>query len=139
MKRFLLTVCVLMLAVPAFADEAEAIQYMNQSQGFAGINRSLPQSSSFKKLEKNTKFTAPAKDSEVDEYSKFDKDGWRIEEDVKPVNTEKKVIKSLKDSDGQPKTTPSNTPMTYDKFPQNYGNGDSMMMQNIMMPMGGMF
>ena len=138
MKRFLLLLCLIILAIPAFADEQETIKYMNQSQGFAGFNRSLPQTNSYKKLEKNTKYTAPAK-NEDDEYSKYDKDGYRIEEDYKPVSTEKKVIKSLKDSDGQTKPASERTPMTYDKFPQNYGNGDSMMMQNLIMPMGGMF
>lgn len=136
MKRFLLTFCVVMLAIPAFADNSEAVQYMNQSQGFSGFNRSLPQSSSFKNLEKNNKFTAPAV-SEDEDYSDYDKDGYRIEND-EPVKTEKKVIKSLKDSNGQVKTNPQSTPMTYDKFPQNYGNGDTMIMQNMMMPMGNM-
>lgn len=136
MKRFLLTLCAIMLAIPAFADNSSAIQYMNQSQGFSGFNRSLPQANAFKNLEKNTKFTTSSP-AEEDEYSEYDKDGYRIEVD-EPVKTEKKVIKSLKDSDGQVKPVQRNTPMTYDKFPQNYGNGDSMMMQNMMMPMGNM-
>lgn len=134
MRKILLAVCIIMLAVPAFADNNANIEYMNQSQGFSGFNRSLPQEKSFKNLEKNTKFTAPSND---DEYSDYDQYGYKIEDD-EPVKTEKKVIKSLKDSDGQTKPTPQSTPMTYDKFPQNYGNGDSMMMQNMMMPMGNM-
>lgn len=136
MKRFLLAICLVMLAIPAFADNDANIEYMNQSQKFSGFNKSLPQSGSFKNLEKNTKFTAPSDD----EYSEYDKDGFKIDDD-EPVITEKKVIKSRKDSDGQAKTNtgePKSTPMTYDKFPQNYGNGDSMMMQNLMMPMGNM-
>lgn len=136
MKKFLFLICMITIAMPAFADNSDAIQYMNQSQGFSGFNRSLPQSGSFKNLEKNTKFTAPETE-EDEEFSHYDKDGYRIEDDEAPVKTEKKVIKSLKDSNGQIKT-PQSTPMTYDKFPQNYGNGDSMMMQNMMMPMGNM-
>lgn len=135
MKKFLFLICMITIAIPAFADNSDAIQYMNQSQGFSGFNRSLPQSGSFKNLEKNTKFTAT--ETEENEYSHYDKDGYRIEEDDIPAKTEKKVIKTLKDSNGQVKA-PQNTPMTYDKFPQNYGNGDSMMMQNMMMPIGNM-
>ena len=136
MKKFLLTICIVMLTVPAFADNDANIEYMNQSQSFSGFNKSLPQSSSFKNLEKNTKFTAPSND----EYSEYDNDGYKIEDD-KPVVIEKKVIKTKKNSDGQAKINTEDsksTPMTYDKFPQNYGNGDSMMMQNMMMPMGNM-
>lgn len=135
MKKFLFLICMIAIAAPAFADNSDTIKYMNQSQGFSGFNHSLPQSGSFKNLEKNTKFTAPK--TEDDEYSEYDKDGYRIEEDYTPAKTEKKVIKTLKDSNGQVKA-PQSTPMTYDQFPQNYGNGDSMMMQNMMMPMGNM-
>lgn len=135
MKKFLVAVCLIMLITPAFADNNANIEYMNQSQGFSGFNRSLPQANSFKNLEKNTKFTAPANNNEED-YSDYDEYGYKIEKD-EPVKTGKKVIKSLQDSDGKPKTEQS-TPMTYDQFPQNYGNGDSMMMQNMMMPMGNM-
>ena len=134
MKKFLMAVCMIILAVPAFANNDANIEYMNQSQGFSGFNRSLPQENSFKNLEKNTKFTAP---SNNDEYADYDEYGYKIDND-EPIKSGKKVIKSLKDSDGQPKTAPQSTPMTYDKFPQNYGNGDSMMMQNMMMPMGNM-
>jgi len=134
MKKILLAICVILLASPAFAENSETIKYMNQSQGFAGFNRSLPQANSYKNLERNTKYTAPAQQTaEDDELSKYDKDGWRIEED-KPVKTEKKVIKSI--NDGKPRTLPSDVPMTYDKFPQNYGNGDSIMLPNMLMPMG---
>lgn len=134
MRKILMAVCIIILAVPAFANNDANIEYMNQSQGFSGFNHSLPQGKSFKNLEKNTKFTAPA---DTDEYADYDEYGYKIDKD-EPVKTGKKVIKSLKDSDGQPKTEPQSTPMTYDKFPQNYGNGDSMMMQNMMMPMGNM-
>lgn len=131
MKKIILAVCVIFLASPAFAENSETVKYMNQSQGFAGFNRSLPQANSYKNLEKNTKYTAsPAED---DELSKYDKDGWRIEED-KPIKMEKKVIKSI--NDGKDRTKPSDVPMTYDKFPQNYGNGDSIMLPNMLMPMG---
>lgn len=150
MRRFLLSVCVLMLAVPAFADNSDAVKYMNQSQGFAGFNKSLPQANSFKNLEKNVKYEAPAvqteeiaKPADYDDYSDYDKDGYRIQKDeviLKPTgNGEKKVIKTLKDYEGKAKTNPADVPMTYEKFPQNYGNGDTMMMQRMMMPMGGMF
>lgn len=139
MKRFLLAVCLVVFAVPAFADNDANIEYMNQSQSFSGFNKSLPQSNSFKNLEKNTKFTAPP---EENDYSDYDKDGFKIEDD-EPVKTEKKVIKSRQTSDGQAVQNANtkdahSTPMTYEQFPQNYGNGDSMMMQNMMMPMGNM-
>lgn len=136
MKKTLLLLCIIMFGIPALADNNQNIQYMNQSQGFSGFNRSLPQSGSFKNLEKNTKITAPALPEDED-YSRYDEDGYLIEDD-KPVKTEKKVIKTLKDSSNQAKTAPKDAPMTYDKFPQNYGNGDTMMMQNLMMPMGNM-
>lgn len=135
MKKSLLLLCIIMFGIPALADNNQTIQYMNQSQGFSGFNRSLPQSGSFKNLEKNTKITAPALPEDED-YSQYDKDGYLIEDD-KPIKTEKKVIKTLKDSSNQAKSAPKDAPMTYDKFPQNYGNGDTMM-QNLMMPMGNM-
>lgn len=133
MKKTLLALCIILLASPAFSENSETVKYMNQSQGFAGFNRSLPQANSYKNLERNTKYTAAQEETVDDELSKYDKDGWRIEED-KPVKTEKKVIKSI--NDGRARTSPSDVPMTYDKFPQNYGNGDSIMLPNMLMPMG---
>lgn len=139
MKKFLMMICVITLALPAFADNSETIKYMNQSQGFSGFNRELPKQESYMNFQRNTKITAPSRIN--DEYSDYDEYGYRIEEDIKPAKpSEKKVIKTAKDANGQVKTPSSNAPMTYDKFPQNYGNGDSMMIQRMNMPMsGGMF
>lgn len=135
MKKVLLVVCVLAIVSPVFsAENSSSVQYMNQSEGFAGFNKSLPQASSFKNLEKPTKVTKERpKDNFLDE---FGDDGFRIE---KPVSTERKVIKTMKDNGGKPsnKYNPNDKPMTYDNFPKSFDDANNQMMMPIGVP--GMF
>ena len=146
MKKLALLFSVLILGIPVLANSSGTRDYMNQSESFAGFNKTLPQASSFKNLEKNTKYTPKTnKESweEYDEelYSRYDEDGY-LKDDYfdKPVKTEKKVIKTMKDANGKIKEPTSKAvPMTYEKFPQYYGNGDTMMLPTQLMPMGGKF
>lgn len=126
MKKLFLTLCALSIVLPVFsADYAENVKYMNQSQGFAGFNKRLPQANEFKELKKPTKIT---KDDYYDDFlDEFDSDGFRKE---KPVSTEKKVIKHIKDYDGKTVKQYEGTskPMTYDLFPKSFDDANNMMM-----------
>ena len=131
MKKILFLICILAFALPAISADSSRMQYMNQSDSFAGFGKSLPKGSqTIPFAEPTTKVTA---ESEHDRYlDEFDRDGYRK---TKPVSTEKKVIKTISDSKG--KTTAQEkreyNPMTYGNFPRSVddANNGMMMMPSI--------
>lgn len=129
MKKILFTLCALSILLPAFsADYTENVKYMNQSESFAGFSKRLPQTNEFKELKKPVKVT---KETYYDDFlDEFDENGFRKE---KPVSTEKKVIKHIKDYDGKTVKQYEGTskPMTYDLFPKSFEDAN-----NNMMPVG---
>ena len=138
MKKFLCLLCLLTFTLPVFSSEnSETVKYMNQSESFSGFSKKLPTDGTYKLLEKPTKVTK--EETEHDDFlDEFDDDGFRNE---KPVSTEKKVIKTMKDNKGkQPIQRAADNdvrPMTYDNFPKSMDEVNSQML----MPMGipGMF
>ncbi|MBO8431427.1 hypothetical protein IAC76_08580 [Spirochaetes bacterium] len=138
MKKFLCLLCLLTFTLPVFSSEnSETVKYVNQSESFSGFSKKLPTDGTYKLLEKPTKVTK--EETEHDDFlDEFDDDGFRKE---KPVSTEKKVIKTMKDNKGkQPIQRAADNdvrPMTYDNFPKSMDEVNSQML----MPMGipGMF
>lgn len=134
MKKILLLMCLLAFAIPVSAEEtaanAEAIQYMNQSQGYSGFNRALPKG-------EHEVFKKPTK---VTKEKTYDYYGYE-EEDIELKTPVKKVIKTRSESDSSTPASIKNTPMTYENFPKFYDSSNSMMMmQNGMQGlMPGMF
>lgn len=134
MKKIVLLICLSVFAFPVFADEPasnnEAVQYMNQSQGYSGFNRSLPKGE-HEVFKKPTKIT---KEKTYDYY------GYE-EDDIELKTPVKKVIKTRTEGDENITPAARSTPMTYDNFPKFYDSSNSMMMmQNGMQGlMPGMF
>lgn len=133
MKKIVLLMCLLAFAIPVYAEEtdanAEAIQYMNQSQGYSGFNRSLPKG-------EHEVFKKPTKVTREKSY-----DYYGYEEDIELKTPVKKVIKTRSESDSTAPASTKSTPMTYENFPKFYDSSNSMMMmQNGMQGlMPGMF
>ena len=134
MKKFLFLMCAFSLIIPAYASESsETVKYMNQSESFSGFNKTLPTDGTYKLLEKPTKVTAEEREPD-DFLDEFDDDGFRKE---KPVSTEKKVIKTMKDGQRKPQQQTANgdvKPMTYDNFPKSMDDVNSQMLMPLGIP-----
>lgn len=131
MKKLVLLMCLLSFAVPVPAEEAlpnaEAVQYMNQSQGYSGFNRSLPKG-------EHEVFKKPTKVTKEKTY-----DYYGFEEDNEIKTPVKKVIKTRSESDSNAPASTKSTPMTYDNFPKFYDSSNMMMQGGMQGLMPGMF